>query len=135
MKKLMIIIVIVAVMGISPLIANFSVICYGEDGHVAIEISAHDHCDNEEAKAPQDHDAHSTYKSNCNEHCNDVPLRSDVVTMKNQNKLSDNSKALAADASLAKLTNSKTSEFKSYLLRNLECGSFFTPLNNIVLLS
>jgi hypothetical protein len=135
MIKRQIAIMVVVMMCIAPFSGSFAVVCHGEDGHVAIEIAVHDHCDEGDTKASHGYDEQQAYGTGGHGHCDDVAIKSDIAVSAKRKDLTNKSKVFANNLHSLKDSNPRNSEFKSCFGRNVESTSFFTPLSTIILLA
>ena len=135
MIKKQITIIVALMMCIAPFSGSFAVVCYGADGHVAIEAAVHDHYDVEDVEASHEHGEHQIRVADEHSHCDDVAIKSDIAVSGERKDLTEKSSVFAVKINLLKTSHSGDSEVNIGLLRNVESSSFFTPLSTIVLLA
>ena len=137
MIKKQITIMVALMMCIAPFSGSFVVVCYGADGHVAIEAAVHDHCNGDDAyvEGSHEHDEHQLRVADEHNHCEDVAIKSDIAVSAKRKDLTETSSVFAVKINLLKTSHSRDSEVYSGLWRNVESSSFFMPLSTIVLLA
>ena len=138
MIKNKVITLLIALMCVSPISGLFTVICYGSDGHIAVEHIGHDHCDCPESGGGSYEKASS--KSciglSCNHsHCKDSLANSIAVISVRKNIKPQLAKVFAQSLYQKSSSDHMTSSFRYSLLWNTELSSFFAPLRTIILLA
>jgi len=133
-----VIILLIALTCVSPMSGLFTVICYGNDGHIAVEPIGHDHCDCPESEGGSGQKASSEagIGFSCNHsHCKDSPANSNVVLSVRKNIKPQLAKVFVQSVYQKSISDHRTSSFRYSLLWNTELSSFFTPLRTIILLA
>jgi hypothetical protein len=138
MIKDKVITLLVAMMCVSPMSGSSTVICYGSDGHIAVEPILHDHCDCPES----DEDDHridsnsSLILFTCDHsHCKDLLAISSAVISDRKNDKPRLTKAFVQSFNQKSIPKNTTSSFTYPFFRDTELFSFFTPLRTIILLA
>jgi len=120
-------------------ISGFStVICHGSDGHIAVELLLHDHCE-----CPETNESDSHYKSTAakvvssveHDHCQDYLASSDVIVQVRKNVEFSAHKVITANFILKHTSNHTPSIFSRYSMWSNDLSSFYLPLRTIVLLA
>ncbi len=138
MIKTKVITLLIALMCVSPVSGSFMVICYGGDGHVAVEPVGHDHCacaESEGSSHEKDSGESSIGCSSDHGHCKDVPASSSVVISDRKKIKSQISKVFGQSLCQRSFSNHMTFSFRYPITWNAELSSFFTPLGTIILLA
>ena len=138
MIKDKVITLLIALMCVSPISGSFTVICYGSDGHIAIETILHGHCDcpeSDENGRQRDSNGSLILFSSDHSHCKDILAASSVVISVRKNIKPQLAKLFVQGLYQKSISNHMTSSFRHPLLWNTELSSFFTPLRTIILLA
>ncbi len=138
MIKDKVIILLITLTCVSPMSGLFTVICYGSDGHIAVEPIGHNHCECPESAGGSGQKASSEagIGFSCNHsHCKDTPANSSVVLSVRKNIKPKLAKLFVQGLYQKSISNHMTSSFRHSLLWNTELSSFFTPLRTIILLA
>ena len=123
---------------IGPISNPFTVICYGSDGHIAMEPIFHNHCEcpkADENTIQKDCSSSSILLSYHHSHCKDSPLTSSVVVSARKNIKLQLAKVFVQGFYQKSTSNHVTSSFRSPVLWGTELSSFFMPLRTIILLA
>jgi hypothetical protein len=115
----------------------FTVICHGSDGHIAVELSTHNHCNCTETHETDDQD-----KSNDNEidfscqdkHCKDTFIISDFFITKQNNTKYPHSTFLTTNNFPESFSSNITFDSGYLITTGDHLLPFFTPLQMIILL-
>jgi hypothetical protein len=105
-----------------------NVLCYGSDGHVAIEPLFHNHCGHDEHEHDENQGRDSVCLNSCSP-CQDVLIRNDLEPARMKNSVSFCN---------FHFSNSVSKEITSCFairIAQYEISSFFAPLNSIRLLT
>ena len=132
------IILILVLMCFSPISSLFTVICYGSDGHIAVEPILHNHCDCHESEGgshQKDSSESGIDFSSQHSHCKDTLAASDLATSVRKNFKPQLAKVLAQSLYQKSVYDHTISSFRNTLLWNTEFSSFFTPLESVILLA
>ena len=114
------------------------VICYGANGHIAVEPVWHNHCECPESDGSgHQKDLHESGidMSNAHSHCKDTLATSSVVISVRKNIKPQLAKIFVQSLYQKSISNHMTSSFRYPLLWNTELSSFFTPLRTVILLA
>jgi len=138
MIKNKVITLLIVLMCVSPISGLFTVICYGSDGHIAVEPIGHDHCECPESEGGSGQKASSEagIGLSCNHsHCKDSPANSTMVLSVRKNIKPQFDKVFVQSVYQKSISDHMTSSYRRSLLWNTELSSFFTPLRTIILLA
>jgi len=138
MIKEKIITLLIAVMCVSLISGSFTVICYGSDGHIAVEPILHNHCDchkSEESSHQENYSDSSVAFESDHSHCKDTLVMSGIaISVRNKVKL-QLVKILEQNLYQKLVSDHMTSSFRHPFLGDTELSSFFTPLETVILLA
>jgi len=133
-----IITLLIALICVSPISGSFTVICHGDDGHIAVEPILHNHCECHESEGgshQKDSSDSSIDFSTDHSHCKDTLAASGVVISVRKNTKTQLVKVFVQGLYQKSISNHMTSSFRHPFFWNTELSSFFTPLRTIVLLA
>lgn len=115
----------------------FTVICYGADGHIAVEPALHDHCECPESDGSsrqKDSSESSIGFSSDHSHCKDTLAASSLVISFQKNIKTQLDKAFEQNLYQKSLPGHPTSSFGYPNSWDTELSSFFMPLRTVILL-
>ena len=138
MIKDKVIILLIALMSLSPISSSFAVICYGSDGHITLEPIFHDHCDcpeSEEDSRQKDSCEPSFTFSDNHSHCKDTLATSSAVIPDPKNAKPKLAKVFVQSIYHKSISNNTAFSYMYSLLWDTALSSFFTPLRTIILLA
>jgi hypothetical protein len=127
------IICLLGLMCFSPVSGFLMVICHGSDGHMAVELAVHDHCECPEAGSSGEFAFVAVGSQTDHEHCEDTIATSSVVVGVRKNIKQSIHKILTAN--LSPESDTSDSSFNHSLARR-GCGlsSFYRPLRTVIIL-
>ena len=133
MTKDKLLILLIALMCVSPVSSSFMVICHGSDGHISIESADHDHCDCPGSEGDSHEQEPGNGLSSNHSHCKDTLAASSIVisALKKHQLARTFAQSLYQQPISARITTSCERLFST----NTELSSFFTPLRSIVILA
>jgi hypothetical protein len=138
MLKQKVTIMLTGLMFFSSISGFFTVICYGSDGHIAVEPLVHNHCECPEpdkSSHQKDSSEHCAGFSSDHGHCKDTPAMSSVVISVRKNNKLRLVKVFVQGLYQKSVSNHIKSSFSYLLSWDTELSSFFTPLRTVILLA
>ena len=134
MLKRKVTILLIGLMCFSSVSGFFTVICYGSDGHVAVESAGHNHCECDENEG-QERAAVRLIESADHDHCMDAIAISNITASTQKNIKLSTYKVFRATLFL-QTVSTHTASGRGYSIATSDAlSSFFTPLETVILLA
>lgn len=130
-------ILLIALMCFGPISGLSIVVCYGANGHIAVEPTIHGHCESselDESGCRKDSSQFGISLSSDHGHCRDILVTSNVVIPARKNIKLSTHKVFTTNLSL-KSTSIHTSSVFSLATQSYDLSSFFAPLRTVILLA
>lgn len=134
MAQKTIIILLIGMIFWSLMSGHSTVICYGADGHIAVEPAVHNHCSGLETDTISLEQG-ELYVSESHGHCTDSAAISNILGPIRKNGDFAQDISVLSSCIHTAITTHTPSIFREYAISDLHFSSFHTPLQTIVLLA
>jgi hypothetical protein len=123
---------LVGLLSVGPIGGLSTVICYGADGNIGIELYFHNHCRCPEGDTTETAEEISIFTSQSHNHCLDIPINPTAVITKTRNNSLIYTANFGSVCQYGIQYNSSAYEYSFSQTPIFE--SYFSPLRTIILL-
>lgn len=119
-------------------ISGFFCVCHGSDGHIALELAVHNHCNcTKIGETNNQNEFSNTVISSLTDHCHcrDFTTASNTIISEGKNGRFSTHKVLTANLFQKPISTYSLSIFRYIIAQDSELSSFYTPLQTVIILA